>query len=484
MGLFVNTNSAAINARRNLNNTTKSTAQSFQRLSSGLRINSAKDDAAGLAISERMTSQIRGINQAVRNAGDGVSLAQTAEGALQETTNILQRMRELSVQSANDTNKTEDRESIQQEMDQLTTEMDRIAEKTTFNNQKILDGSFSGAKFHVGANSNDTITVNVKDARAGSLGRMARVETDNGVGTAVIGNDLATGMSLKSDDGDFHVVRATAATDDTVSTSMKASSAISKAAAINDSSKYHGVTAQSTATVVNLGAITADDFDAAANMTINGEQITGISVQTDDADGTLVDAINAVTDKTGVVATIGDTDNALILTAEDGRNIELAATGAPAALAVGANELTTGGLVLQADDNIVIGNGDGTAATAQNAILGLTDATYGKNTDFAVDTIDVTTRQGANEAIDILDQALKQVATSRGGLGAVQNRMESTVRNLEFASENLASSRSSIQDADFAEETAKFSKNQIMQQAGVSILAQANGAPNIALSLL
>ncbi len=486
MGLYVNTNSSSLNARRNLNNTTKSTAQSFQRLSSGLRINSAKDDAAGLAISERMTSQIRGINQAVRNAGDGVSLAQTAEGALQESTNILQRMRELSVQSANDTNTADDRGSIQQEMKQLTTELDRIAEDTTFNSQNILDGSFSGAKFHVGANSNETITVNVKDARAGSLGRMARVETDH-VGESAIAGLQADGLSLKSDDGSFHVVRETAATDDSVSTSLKSSSAISKAAAINDSSKYHGVTAQATAAEVNVGAITQGDFDNANNMTINGEQITGISVQTDDADGTLVDAINAVTDRTGVVATIGD-DNGLVLTAEDGRNIELDLTGAPAGLALAAgDDLTTGGLVLQADNNIVIGDGDGAAVAAagqEQSILGVGSTTIGKNTDFAVDTIDVTTRAGANEAIDILDQALKQVSESRGGLGAVQNRMESTVRNLEVASENLASSRSRIQDADFAEETAKFSKNQIMQQAGVSILAQANGAPNIALSLL
>jgi flagellin len=487
MGLFVNTNTSALNARRNLNNTTKSTAQSFQRLSSGLRINSAKDDAAGLAISERMTSQIRGINQAVRNAGDGVSLAQTAEGALQETTNILQRMRELSVQAANDTNKTQDRESIQQEMDQLSTEMDRIAEKTTFNNQKILDGSFAGAKFHVGANSNDTITVNVEDARVGSLGRMARVETES-VGGSVIGGAANDGLSLKSSDGSFHVVRQTALTDDTLSTVDNDKSAIAIASAVNDSTEFHGVKATATAAEVNLGAIGGGDFTNAANMSINGEQITGISVQVDDADGTLVDAINAVTDKTGVVATIGD-DNGLVLTAEDGRNIEVVNVGAPAGVGVAGTSVTRGGVVLQADNNIVIGDGAGAGIAAggqeQNILgLGAGDTTIGKNTDFAVDTIDVTTRAGANEAIDILDQALKQVTDSRGGLGAVQNRMESTVRNLEVASENLASSRSRIQDADFAQETAKFSKNQIMQQAGVSILAQANGAPNIALSLL
>ena len=484
MGLYVNTNTASLNARRNLNNTTRSTAQSFQRLSSGLRINSAKDDAAGLAISERMSSQIRGINQAIRNAGDGVSLAQTAEGALQETTNILQRMRELSVQSANDTNKTSDRESIQQEMNQLTSELDRIAEKTTFNNQNILDGSFSGAKFHVGANSNDTITVNVKDARSGSLGRMARVETAT-VNDAAIGGAVGTGLSLKSSDGNFYVVRETAATDDTLSTASNNTSAIAKAAAINDSTKFHGVTAQVTATELDMGAITADDFDGAANLTINGEQITGISIQNDDADGTLVDAINAVTDSTGVVATI-DEDNHLLLTAEDGRNIEVVNVGQPGGLGAVGTSVTRGGLILQADENIVVGDGTGAAAAAagQEAILGLSEVTIGKNTDFAVDSIDLTTREGANEAIDILDQALKQVTESRSGLGAVQNRMESTVRNLEVASENLASSRGRIQDADFAQETAQFSKNQIMQQAGVNILAQANQAPNLAMSLL
>lgn len=486
MGLFVNTNSSSLNAQRNLNNNSRTLSRSFARLSSGLRINSAKDDAAGLAISDRMTSQINGMSQAIRNTNDGMSLSQTAEGGLQETTNILQRMRELAVQSANDTNTSDDRQSIQAEMSQLTTELDRIAEKTTFNNQKILDGSFAGAKFHVGANSNDTITVNVKDARAGSLGRMARVETSN-VGELPVAGLEADGFSLKSDDEIFHVVRETSATDDNVSTSLKSASAIAKAAAINDSTKYHGVKAQATAAAVNLGAITAGDFTNANNLTVNGEQITGISVQTDDADGTLVDAINAMTDKTGVVATIGD-NNGLVLTAEDGRNIELAATGTPAGITVNAqDELTTGGLILQANENIVIGDGVGAAVAAagqESNILGLSATTIGKNTTFAVSTIDVTNRSGANEAIDILDVALKQVAESRSGLGAVQNRMESTVRNLEVASENMSASRSRILDADFAQETAAFSRNQIMQQAGVSVLAQANQQPQIALALL
>ena len=327
MGLYVNTNSAALNARRNLNNTSRSMAQSFQRLSSGLRINSAKDDAAGLSISERMTSQIRGINQAVRNAGDGVSLAQTAEGALQETTNILQRMRELSVQSANDTNTTSDRQSIQDEVDQLVDELDRIAEKTTFNNQNILDGSFQGAKFHVGANSGDTLTVNVRDARASSLGRMARYETEDGgvTGSEVNGlaiGDGALGLSLKSSDNTFYTVRKTSDLDDSVSTTMKDTSAIAKANAINDSTKFHGVTAKVKATQANLGTVSATPFDGTNNIDINGVKIIGVAPEADDAQGTLVDAINAHSDDTGVVASMNQ-DNELVLTAEDGRNIEV-----------------------------------------------------------------------------------------------------------------------------------------------------------------
>ena len=507
MGIYVNTNTAALNARRNLNNTTRSMAQSFQRLSSGLRINSAKDDAAGLSISERMTSQMRGINQAVRNAGDGVSLAQTAEGALQETTNILQRMRELSVQSANDTNTASDRQSIQDEVNQLVDELDRIAEKTTFNNQNILDGSFQGAKFHVGANSGESLTVNVRDARAGSLGRMARYETaddpldgatevdDQAISTdpAAVG---AQTLSFKGqgDDNTFYNVRSTSNLDDGVSTTMKATSAIAKAAAINDSSEYHGVTAKVKATVANLGSVDGTAFDGTNNIEVNGVKIIGIEPEIDDAQGVLVDAINAHTESTGVVASMSD-DNELILTAEDGRNIHVHETGDILDVdGAGADQenVFRGGLVLQSEDNIVIGDDTGTevlAGAAQTSLLGSLGgaggpSTLGVNTSNSVSTVDLTSRESANKAIDILDVALKQVAESRSSLGAVQNRMESTVRNLEVASENLAASRGRIQDADFAKETAKFSKNQIMQQAGVNILAQANGAPNIALSLL
>ena len=258
MGLFVNTNTASLTSQRNLNNATRSLGQSFQRLSSGLRINSAKDDAAGMAISERMTTQVRGINQAIRNTNDGVSLAQTAEGGLQETGAILQRMRELSVQSANDTNTLKDRESIQQEVDALVDELDRIATKTTFNNQNILDGSFTGAKFHIGANSRENLSVSIKDARSDALGRMARYGSESditvsGAGDAIADEDVVlNGVT----------VRSTVAADDTLSTTLNAASAIAKAAAINDSTEFTGVKATVEATVIvataDIAAVTMD----------------------------------------------------------------------------------------------------------------------------------------------------------------------------------------------------------------------------------
>ena len=193
MGLYVNTNIASLTAQRNVGGANRSLGRSFERLSSGLRINSAKDDAAGLGISDRMTAQVRGINQAIRNTNDGISLAQTAEGGLAESTSLLQRIRELSVQSANDTNTEQDRVSLQQEVDALVTELDRIAEKTTFNNQTVLDGSFIGAKFQIGANANDTITVGIKDARAGSLGRQVRETSVSDIATTGAGDRLQTG---------------------------------------------------------------------------------------------------------------------------------------------------------------------------------------------------------------------------------------------------------------------------------------------------
>lgn len=480
MGLFVNTNTASLNAQRNMNNTTRSLGQSFQRLSSGLRINSAKDDAAGLAISERFTTQIRGLNQAVRNTNDGVSLAQTAEGGLQESTAILQRMRELSVQSANDTNTSADRESIQDEVDALVNELDRIATKTTFNNQSVLDGTFTGAKFHIGANRGENLSVSIKDARAGSLGRMAKYGSDSDI--------QVEGGAQGLQDNDVVLngitIRSTVDADDTVSTTLNDASAIAKAAAINDSTEFTGVSATVEATVVVASAdIAAVTMDSTNNIAINGEVLTGFRVQDNDADDTLVNQINAVADKTGVVASL-DEDNRLVLEADDGRNIEITVSGngTRTGLAAAVGTTVTGGrLTLQSESQFDL---DGNAIDKLGDVGGAGATLFGVNGEHSVANIDVTTREGANDALQTLDAAIGQVSGIRSELGAVQNRLASTVRNLEVSSENLSASRSRIQDADFASETATFSRNKIVQQAGVSVLAQANQQPNIALSLL
>ncbi len=479
MGLYVSTNSASLNAQRNLNNTTRSLSTSFQRLSSGMRINSAKDDAAGLAISERFTTQIRGLNQAIRNTNDGVSLAQTAEGGLQESGAILQRMRELAVQSANDTNTQADRESIQDEVDALVGELDRIATKTTFNNQKILDGSFTGAKFHIGANFRGNLSVSIKDARSDSLGRMAKYSSSADI--------QVEGGAQQINDEDVVLngvtVRSTVDADDTVSTTQNNASAIAKAAAINDSSEFTGVTASVESTIIIASSdIAAVTMDSTNNIAINGEVLTGFRVQDNDADDTLVNQINAVSDRTGVVASL-DQDNRLTLTADDGRNIEVTVSGngTRTGLAAAAGTSVTGGrITLQSesqfelqDANSKLGDVGGAGATL-----------FGVNDEFSVANLDLTTREGANDALVTLDAAIGQVSANRSELGAVQNRLSSTIRNLEVSSENLSASRSRIQDADFAQETAVFSKNKIVQQAGVSVLAQANQQPNIALSLL
>ena len=474
MGLYINSNVASINAQRQLSGSTSSLGRSFERLSSGLRINSARDDAAGLAISGRMSSQVRGLNQAVRNANDGISLAQTAEGALQESGAIIQRIRELSVQSANDSNTTSDRESLQAEVDQLVSELDRIGNTTTFNNNKILDGSFLGAQFHVGAASRETISVNVSDARSTALGRQSRnVGTETGT-VAITANDVVVNGTS---------IRATGATDDTLSTTLASTSAIAKAAAINDSTAFTDVNAIVGASVDSTNdAVAGGTMDSTNNVVINGETITGVTVQADDADDTLINAINAVAADTGVIASL-DADQDLVLTAADGRNINVEINGTGNTITGLTAEVTRGTVTLQSEDAVELTlTANGVTAIGHGTGAGTT--LYGVNSEAAVSTIDLTTREGANRAIEIADVALSHISTQRADLGAVQNRLESTINNLSATSENISAARSRIQDADFAAETAMFTRNRITQQAGISVLAQANQQPQIALSLL
>ena len=465
---IINTNTISLNAQRNLSSNSASLATTIQRLSSGLRINSARDDAAGLAISERFTTQIRGTAQAARNAQDAVSLAQTAEGALTSVSNNLQRIRELAVQAANATNNASDRQALQEEVAQLISEIDRVATSAQFNGVNLLDGSFTSQAFQVGANVGQTISVSqIASARTSSLGQFRGVVlTNQSIGTA---NNTAAAQSVTVGGS-------------TVSLGTIANDARALTNAINAS----GVSGLSATANVNTlaGQTSATAPTAAGNSTvdINGTSITiagTTNLVTNRANA--VAAINAQSAVTGVLAS--DTGTSVSLTAADGRNITVAnflaggATGAVLA-SYGLAAATTAGATINVTyqaPSTVTGTLSWTGAFAPAA------ATIAA-TGTALSGINVAT--GANTAISAIDAALNTVNGQRATLGAIQGRFEQTISNLQITSENLTASRSRIQDADFAEETAKLTRAQVLQQAGVAMLAQANAVPQNVLSLL
>jgi flagellin len=472
MAMSINTNVLSLNAQRNLSSSASSLATSLQRLSSGLRINSAKDDAAGLAISERFTTQIRGLTQAARNANDGISLSQTAEGALVAVSNNLQRMRELAVQSANSTNSASDRAALQQEVSQLASEIDRVATQTQFNGLNLLDGSFSAQQFQVGANAGQTITVaSIANSRTSSLGQFQGFSLVNqAIGTA---SNTAAAQSVTVGGS-------------TISLGSIANDAKALASALN-ASGISGLTASAVATSVAAGTSTAGASAAGgAVITVNGVAITVAGVNGGAAlagnRASAVAALNAQSAVTGVVAT--DTGTGVSLAAADGRNITVAyaATGftgstvADFGLAAAA---TTGGrlnVTYQAPAGIT-GSITWTGAfnPGPNAIAA---------TGTAIAAVDISTINGANSALSAIDAALTSVNSSRAALGAVQARFESTIASLQVTTENLSAARSRILDTDFAAETANLTKAQILQQAGTAMLAQANASPQNVLSLL
>ena len=471
MGLYVMTNMASINAQRTLGSNARLLNRTYKRLSSGIRINSAADDAAGLAISTRFTSQIRGINMAVRNTNDGISMAQTLEGALTESTAILQRMRELAVQAANDINTKADRESINEEINQLTQELDRIGETTVFNNQQVLNGDFVQQFFHVGANANQTVAVTVRDARAGALGR-----------TALTTSAVVTTHAFSKGNGDVIIngitIRDTTVSDDIVSTSFATGSAIAKAQAINDATDFTGVRAKALETSDAENADVQGGFlDEANFITLNGEVITGFEIVTDDANSELVSQINSISGRTGVVARL-DEDYRLVLTATDGRNIEVDVVGNAGAITGLGEGVTTGALELESEEQFFVdGANFSYAGFNTNQIVGVTAIN-------SVATVNVLDRLNANRTIQVVDRALEQISTDRAGLGALQNRLNNTINNLGSISENITAARSRVLDADFASESANLARHQIIQQAGTTILSQANQSTQAAVSLL
>jgi flagellin len=723
MALTINTNVSSLNAQRNLVKSQGDLATAMQRLSSGLRINSAKDDAAGLAISDRMTSQIRGLNQASRNANDGISMAQTAEGALQETTNILQRMRELAIQSANDTNSSSDRASLQAEVNQLQEEMTRIASSTSFNNRNILDGTLNNSQFQVGANANETITFSIPSAKSTDVGinilkstnnvgieaatssgssavtfpvttgsgaggtalanlaaaqtaalaaqdvtftfsdgsteiasltdgmsaLSAKTEIDTAVGTATtatyasnsvsmdfsaggtwaggesvtltIGNgtatttltvnqattfaaDLATAVggaalagltfsitgttvtfasttganvelsNLSAAGGATVTGTYTGAASGTLTTSGH-EAYVQRAAAVYDIPSTAEV-ASATSTGTGLGVAAEEEgltstgvsSTAAGNnvvaqtLTIVGPDSTRtVEVETDDSaytiahnvnlessltgvtaearttatlsnlatDGTvsftlqgtnsdpveisatvtaddlkaLAMAINDQSGNTGIMATLSGNQKSITLVQAEGYDIKIGDYSHSGNLSTdtlmvtgneGARVVLAGNTASTTDSTVVGGeisyystgnfNINSTLENSAGSLFNSAAGVANASNLYSIDTLDISTVEGATEAIKAIDGAISQIDDLRGLLGAIQNRFESTISNLMNVSENLSAARSRILDADIAQETSLMTKNNILQQAGVSILTQANQTPQLALQLL
>lgn len=557
MPQMINTNIMSLNAQRQLNKSQLTQNEAMERLSSGLRINSAKDDAAGLAISTGMQSQIRGINQAVRNSNDGISMTQTAEGSMDEMTNILQRMRELSVQAANDTNSSDNKLSIQKEVDQLYAELDRISSTTQFNGTNLLDGSNPSTTLQIGANSGESLTFSIESVTTASLGLdggvnkgdlnggrvtagalTASLVAINGVNIGAIvapgGADeiqrvinqqtsstgvVADAYNIVEGKSGSDITGITAGLEITVGTNVTvtlgATSSMENLAETinrdvpgltatvgddgqiilnNDTGKsitvdgelgasglegspttyegYLGLTSQTSepidigvgegaaADVKNFGflisngnavtgeAPTGGAIDDADQLTINGVEI----ISTGTAIGDQLTTINKMSDETGVTATLSSAGTELIFTAEDG-------------------------------GDIVIASSADTVADRKAALdkLGVNEVGGSAVTDLG---LSVTTSEKAIRSLEKIDEALQQISESRASLGAIQNRLGSTISNLENVSQNLSASNSRIQDADFAAETSKMSKAQILQQAGTSMLSQANASTQNVLSLL
>ena len=516
MAISINTNVASLNAQRNLSASQTNLAKSMQRLSSGLRINSAKDDAAGLAISDRMTSQIRGLNQATRNANDGISLAQTAEGAMQESTNILQRMRELAVQSANDTNSASDRASLQSEVDQLKQELTRIAETTTFNGKKLLDGSMISAQFQVGANAGETISFGIGSARSTDLGNHS-LTTNNA--TAAQGIEVATAAATASAANNVEAQDLTIVGKEGSEVVKVAAgdSAAKIAEAVNTQSEKTGVTATAK-TTATLGTLSAD---GSVSLNLQGTNTTAIGITAtvlkDDLSN-LASAINEQAGNTGITAKLSDDKKSITLEQSAGYDIKISdfvhggagVGGTDATFEVTGSEgiavaLTdTAGADAAAETAAIADNTDSTTVGGQvsfassasfnvtSSIANAAGSIFNNATANAanvstlqsINTLDITSVDGSSKAIEAVDGALMQIDNMRGDLGAVQNRFESTIANLQNISENISAARSRILDADIAQETSKMTSQNILQQAGVSILAQANQAPQLALSLL
>ena len=488
MALTVNTNIASLNTQRNLNASSGALNTSLQRLSTGYRINSAKDDAAGLQISNRLTNQISGLNVATRNANDGISLSQTAEGALQQSTNILQRIRDLSIQAANGSNSDTDRAALQKEVTAQQAELSRIAETTTFGGRKLLDGTFGTTSFQVGSNAFETIDVTLKDASAAKLGSYqigGGATTDSAGASAASASTVAGTVQAGSG-------VAFAANDITVvgGGQTKVVSTVSGDSAKSVAQKFDGAIAglsASARTVIQADVnLTSGSVTFNLNVGSNTVQMVGVTSNED-----LASQINSNSGKLGLTANYDSQNDKVTITSATGETIKfgtatLAGGTGTIDVAVQGNDGT-----YSATQDVAAGGGTATGyvqldSPVSYAVTGTSTQVFGTAaaTLKTVGDVDISTADGAQRAIAVIDNALANIDSQRADLGAVQNRFDNTISNLQNISENADAARSRIKDTDFAAETATLSKNQVLQQAGTAILAQANQLPQSVLSLL
>ncbi len=506
MALFINTNIASLYAQNNVANSQSALATSIQRLSSGLRINSAKDDAAGLAIAARMTSQIGGLTQAAQNANDGISLAQTAEGALAQVTNDLQTMRNLAVQAANGTNSASDRASLQASVSQLQQDINQIATNTQYNGLNLLDGTLTNLQFQIGANANQTILATVGNAGANAIGnyQVAQAGTTGLITSAVAGTGTAGTTA------DIAVNNVVGGTLTVAGTGANSSSALTITAGETAYAIAQAVNAAKGTTTVSASALTTATLDISGitvgntvNLTLVGAPGSSVTISATPSSTTdvtsLAAQINAASGSTGITAIGDSTTGKISLTQAQGYDIGVLNNNAVATIKVAGSDTAATTKTLAANkaagDAVTVGgavtfnsSGSFTVTDTGTKITAAAAATASSSLQ-AVSGIDLTTLTnglptGANNALQVVDSAINTINGLRADLGALQNRFSNAQTSLTTTSTNLQQARSRIQDTDFAAETANLTHNQILQQAGTAMLAQANALPNSVLTLL
>lgn len=493
----INTNVSSLQAQNSLHTNQSKLTTAMERLSSGVRINSAKDDAAGLAITTRMTSEIRGLTAAVRNANDGISVAQTAEGSLGEITNILQRLRELAVQSANSSNNSTDRSFLNTEASQLIDEAQRIGTQTNFNGVKLLDGSFTSQNFQVGANTGEVVVFNsIADSKATALGKnvleaagtkLGKTLTTGVLATSVA--DAATAVNGVTAETDLYITTANGGKSSVIAYGLAADNTGANAGAEKIAAVINSKAANIGITAIATNSTTLSDLSTAGvvSFKLNGANVSAEITTTNDLTALAI-AINGTTATSKVTASFANANDKsqITLTSSDGSNIQVVdytnSTAGNDTFKMGGVALTEGGNDSNVKTGTVTLSSTKGAITLTGANADVFDASA--STFSSVYTVDLSTQESATKALSVLDAALTSVNNTRAGLGGLINRFEATISNQNTTIMNLSASRSRILDTDYAVETTNLAKAQIIQQAATAMLAQANQSSQSVLALL